>query len=199
MSDFDDLLQEFVKLRHELAEVRHNQANMLRVGTVEQVDGQKGYQVNFGEDDGKAIPSPWFPHPEQGGAYKTWRPMAKGQIVHVFCPNGDPRQGFILPKGGFSDENRQPSDKLDENVETFGDWKMTLTKDGHVMSWGDSNSVTFGKDGIVERIGDHTRTTTRSGTEFKNGRVAHEGRNIGKDHVHGQVKSGADKTGDPEP
>ena len=198
MSDFDDLLREVIRLGHRLAEVEHKNANMLRVGTVEQVDGKKGYQVKFAEEDGKAVPSPWFPHPEQGGAYKTWRPLSKGQIVFAICPDGDPRQGFIMPQGGFSDENKQPSEKTDENVETFGDWKMTLTKDGHVMSWGENNSITFGKDGVVEKIGDHVRRTTKDGTKFENGKVQHDDRNIGKDHKHGQVQPGAGKTGDPE-
>ncbi|WP_336488292.1 baseplate assembly protein [Methylobacterium nigriterrae] len=198
MSDFDDLLREVIRLGQRLAEVEHKNTNMLRVGTIEQVDGKKGYQIKFAEEDGKAVPSPWFPHPEQGGAYKTWRPLTKGQIVYAICPDGDPRQGFIMPKGGFSDQNPQPSERTDENVDTFGDWKMTLTKDGHVMSWGENNSITFGKDGVVEKIGDHVRRTTKDGTKFENGKVQHDDRNIGKDHVHSGVKSGGEKSGNPE-
>lgn len=204
MSDFDDLMKVVVRLRAELAEVRHRQATMFRVGTVEQSDAKKGYQIKFGEDGGKAIPSPWYPHPEEGGTRKTWRPMPKGQIVYVIAPDGDHRQGLIIPKGGFSDQNKQPSENMDEHVEEFGKegdkdkFRVVKNADGMTMTWGDKRSYSFGKDGIVEKVGDHKRETKDDGTTFKEGKIRHDDRNIGKDHKHADVMTGSDKTGDPE-
>ncbi|KAB1069257.1 phage baseplate assembly protein V [Methylobacterium planeticum] len=215
MSDFDDLLREVIRLGQRLAEVEHKNANMLRVGTVEQVDGKKGYQVKFAEEDGKAVPSPWFPHPEEGGTAKSWKPMPKGQIVFAICPDGDPRQGFLVPKGGFSDQNKAPSENLEEHVETYGDkFKKVTNKDGVTYSWGDKTSYKFGKDGIVHTVDGVSHTITKdgiiqktsgasielasAGTTFKAGGLKHDDRNIGKNHVHGGVMPGAGKTGDPD-
>ena len=143
MSDFDDLFRAFLKLQHTVEELRHQAANTMRVGTIKETDGKKGYQVDLGnDDDGKSLPSAWFPHPEQGGAFKTWRPMSKGQIVYVIAPGGDQRQAFIIPKGGFSDENPQPSEKLDENVETFGKVRVTWAEESTKKEVGDKVSVT---------------------------------------------------------
>ncbi|MCJ2080747.1 hypothetical protein [Methylobacterium sp. J-090] len=175
MSDFDDLLRAHIKLQHTVEELRHQASSMMRVGTVKEVDGKKGYQVDLGnDDDGKPLPSAWHPHPEQGGAFKTWRPLTKGQIVYVIAPGGDQRQAFIVPKGGFSDENPQPSEKLDENVETYGKVRTTWTEDSTKKEVGDKVSVTTttesstvktenaghvtGKDNVVASAGASTHT-----------------------------------------
>lgn len=217
MSDFDELIRWVQALSHELQEVKHVQANTVRVGTISKADAQKGYQINFGNDaEGKPIPSPWFPHPEQGGTHKTWQPMPEGQIVYAICPGGDPRQGFIVPKGGFSDQNKPPSESLEEHVETYGDkFRKVTNKDGVTYSWGDKTSYKFGKDGIIHTVDgvSHTITKdgivqktegaavelTKDGTTFKDGAVKHDDRSIGKGHVHSGVQSGGGKTGQPDP
>lgn len=215
MSDLADLIRWVQDLEHKLEEERHIRANMLRVGTIAKADGKKGYQVTFAEENGKPVPSVWFPHPEQGGTHKTWHPMPEGQIVFAICPGGDQRQGFLVPKGGFSDQNKQPSEKLDEEVETYGDkFKKVTNKDGVTYSWGDKTSYQFGKDGIIHTVDGVSHTITKdgivqkaadavteltsAGTTFKNGAVKHDDRNIGKTHVHGGVAFGGAKTGNPD-
>ena len=146
MSDFDDLVAWVKEIHHTQEESRHSHANLIREGTVEQVDGKKGYQVRLAEDDGKAVPSPWFPHPEQGGAFKTWRPLTKGQTVLVIAPGGDQRLAHIIPKGGFSDQNKQPSEKLDENVETYGKVRTTWKADSTEKKVGDKVTVSTTTD-----------------------------------------------------
>lgn len=105
----------------------------LRVGAVAVVDPVKGFRVKWGEGaDGKPFLSPFYPHPESGGATSTWAPLSEGQIVGVLNPGGDPRQGILL-RGGFSGKNPPPSQSLDENKLTFGGVSVTITKDGAVV------------------------------------------------------------------
>ena len=84
----------------------------LKVGPVAAIDAEKGYRIKFGEDEnGQPFLSPWYPHPESGGASSTWMPLSLGQIVGMMNPNGDPRQGLLI-RGGFSDANQSPSNDL---------------------------------------------------------------------------------------
>ena len=143
MTDFDELMRIVKTMQSELLELRTRHSNMLREGVVEKVDAKKGYKVSFGKDEnGRPIDSAWFPHPEQGGAFKTWRPSTKGQIVYVASLGGDQRTAFIVPKGGFSDQNPAPSDKLDENVETYGKVKTTWKAGSTEKKIGDTVSIT---------------------------------------------------------
>ncbi|MDO9428441.1 MAG: hypothetical protein Q7T93_16615 [Methylobacterium sp.] len=169
MSDFDDLLRAHLKLQHTVEELRHQAANMMRVGTVKEVDGKKGYQVNFGNgDDGKPIPSAWFPHPEQGGAFKTWRPLTKDQIVYVVAPGGDQRQAFVIPRGGFSDQNPQPSEKLDENVDTYGKVRRETRAEDTVDKVGKAKVTKKAEGKITAETGDQPEGGGSGGN------VAHE-------------------------
>jgi len=155
VSDFDDLLRVVVRMSHQLEEMKHTATNMLREGVVERVDGKRGYQVNFGKDeDGKPIPSAWFPHHEQGGAFKTWRPSSKGQIVYVVAPGGDQRRAFVVPQGGFSDDNPQPSDKLEENVDTFGQYRREIREKDTVDKVGKAKVSKKAEGKITAETGD---------------------------------------------
>ncbi len=155
MSDFDDLLRVVVRMSHQLEEMKHTATNMLREGVVEKVDGKRGYQVSFGKDeDGKPIPSAWFPHHEQGGAFKTWRPSSKGQIVYVVAPGGDQRRAFVVPRGGFSDDNPQPSDKLEENVDTFGQYRREIREKDTVDKVGKAKVSKKAEGKITAETGD---------------------------------------------
>jgi hypothetical protein len=155
VSDFEDLLRVVVDMRHTIAELQHQSANMLRVGTIQKVDGKKGYQVDFGPgDDGKPIPSPWFPHPEKGGKLKSWHPLTEGQIVYAVAPSGDPRQAFLVPRGGFSDANPQPSEKLDENVETYGKFRREVRSGDTLEKVGKSKRTATEDGKITEDTGD---------------------------------------------
>jgi phage baseplate assembly protein gpV len=164
VSDFDDLLRVVVRMSHQLEEIKHTATNMLREGVVEKVDGKKGYQVNFGKDeDGKPIPSAWFPHHEQGGAFKTWRPSSKGQIVYVVAPGGDQRRAFVVPRGGFSDDNPQPSDKLEENVDTFGQYRREIREKDTVDKVGKAKVSKKAEGKITAETGDQPDDGSASG------------------------------------
>ena len=110
--------------------VKHMLAGLVRTGTVSDLDQQKGYRLDWGDDgEGGRWKSPWYPHPESGGDAKTWVPLSKGQTVTSINPTGDPRQGFLI-RGGFSDGNPQPSQNLQENVFAFGNVRIEVVAGG---------------------------------------------------------------------
>jgi phage baseplate assembly protein gpV len=138
VTDFEELLAEVVALRAELSETRTAMRNMVRTGTVEKRDADKGYRLNWGKDDkGATIMSPWYPHPESGGAAKTWLPLSEGQIVTAINPGGDFRQGFLV-RGGFSDQNPKPGFELTQNGFTFGNVRVEIADGSLKLSIGGS-------------------------------------------------------------
>ena len=96
-------------------------AGSMKVGPVADVDAKRGYRLDLGTgSNGQPYLSPWYPHPESGGQSASWQPLSKGQVVAVFHPSGDPRQG-VLMRAGFGGDNRPPSEDLARNVlEAFG-------------------------------------------------------------------------------
>ncbi|MFI3903766.1 baseplate assembly protein [Ochrobactrum sp. S1502_03] len=148
----------------------------LKVGPVAAIDAEKGYRIKFGEDEnGQPFLSPWYPHPESGGASSTWMPLSLGQIVGMINPNGDPRQGLLI-RGGFSDANQPPSNDLLASVfRAFG--VNATVKDGKITIQGD-----FVVEGNVD---------------FKGGHVKHNGADIGDTHIHSGVERGRDNTDPP--
>lgn len=155
MSDFDELLRRVVRMSEDIQEFKRASENQVREGTIEKVDAKKGYQVTFGKDEnGKPIPSAWFPHHEQGGAFKTWRPSSRGQIVYVVAPGGDQRRAFVVPRGGFSDDNPQPSDKLEENVDTFGQYRREIREKDTVDKVGKAKVSKKAEGKITAETGD---------------------------------------------
>lgn len=166
----DLLIAEIVALKADLEMLKTAFGNSAKVGAVEEVDAAKGFRLKLGEDDqGKPYLSPWYPHPESGGATKTWAPLTKGQIVGVVNPIGDQRQGFVF-RAGFSDQNPAPSQDLAANVFSFGG--VTVTISGGKMTVEGDLQVT--------------------GSSLK-----HNSKNVGDSHVHGGIVVGPADTDVP--
>lgn len=144
--------------------------NALKVGPVEVIDAKKGYRLKLGDGpDGQPFLSPWYPHPESGGATGTWAPLSKGQVVGVMNPNGDPRQGVLI-RGGFSGINPPISENLGENKLQFGGVTITIA----------AGKITI--EGDVQINGSSLR---------------HNEKNVGDSHIHGGVIPGAADTDVP--
>lgn len=125
--------QYLAQMRGDIEELKTAFGSALRVAPVAVVDPVKGFRVSWGEDpDGGAFLSPWYPHPESGGATSTWAPLSVGQVVGVINPDGDPRQGILL-RGGFSGKNPAPSQNLDENLYRFGGVSISVLASGAVL------------------------------------------------------------------
>ncbi|WEK04561.1 MAG: baseplate assembly protein [Candidatus Devosia phytovorans] len=126
------MISEIVAQRADIEQLKTLFGRMLRVGSIAVVDPEKGFRVKWGNGPkGEPFLSPFYPHPESGGATSTWFPLSEGQIVGVINPGGDPKQGLLI-RGGFSGENAAPSGSLDENVLKFGSVKITIGNDGAV-------------------------------------------------------------------
>lgn len=127
------MIGEIIAQRADIERLKSTLGGMVKVGPVAIVDPKKGFRIKLGESgEGQPYLSPWYPHPESGGATKTWAPLSEGQIVGMINPGGDPRQGVLL-RGGFSDDNPQPSESLDENKFLFGGVEITIAADGSVV------------------------------------------------------------------
>lgn len=159
------MISEIIAQRADIEQLKTLFGRALRVGPVEVVDPERGFRIKLGDGaDGKPFLSPFYPHPESGGATSTWAPLSKGQIVGVINPGGDPRRGVLL-RGGFSEANPPPSQSLDENKLEFGQVTITLGKDGSVTIDAatkvvvNSPKVELGGEGgpKVARLGDHVR------------------------------------------
>ncbi|MCR6672198.1 baseplate assembly protein [Devosia ginsengisoli] len=157
------MISEIIAQRADIEQLKMLFGRALRVGPVAVVDPEKGFRIKLGDGaDGQPYLSPFYPHPESGGATSTWAPLSEGQIVGVINPGGDPRRGVLL-RGGFSDANPPPSQSLDENVLRFGQVKLTIGKDGALTIDAATNvlvnapRIELGGAGgpKVARIGDH--------------------------------------------
>jgi len=137
-SDIDVLTELLIEVRREIAELRRVQANMIRTGTVAEVDAAKGYRVNLGADDqGEPKLSPWLPHPEAGGDLLSWAPLTVGQVVTLLGSPGDPRKAVLL-RSGFTDQFEAPSQDLEENRIKYGDYTAVVKKEEAEMTVKDS-------------------------------------------------------------
>ncbi|MCG6115102.1 MAG: baseplate assembly protein [Mesorhizobium sp.] len=164
------MVSPIVAMKADLEMLKTAFGNSMKVGPVEEVDARRGYRLKLGEGPDGPYLSPWYPHPESGGATKSWAPLSKGQIVGVINPTGDPRQGVLL-RAGFSGENAQPSEDLAANVLSFGGVTLTLS----------GGRLTI--DGDVQI----------NGLSLK-----HNAREVGDTHRHTEVTPGPAVSGEPQ-
>ena len=170
--------RQLAELRQQVEEMRTALANVVRVGTVEEVDATKGYRLKFGDGpDGKPYLSPFLPHPETG---KTSVPLKKGQIVGHVSPNGDPRQGFLL-RAGYGGDHQSPNADMDANVFDDAGVRVEIS----------SGALRITAGGVTVEI-------SGGGLKIDGGQVVHNDRNIGASHVHPGIQRGGAKTDPPE-
>jgi hypothetical protein len=150
-------------------------SNMMREGTVTEVDHAKGVaKADIGGFETKEIP--WA---QRAGEIKEWNPVSVGERILVVNPTGEVGNGIIMP-GGFSKEFGQNHDQGAQYRQTIG--SATITSSG---------------DGLVIVAGGVTFTFNGSGFTQDGGAVTHDGKNIGKDHKHKEVMPGGGISGDP--
>lgn len=115
-----------VELWKELAALKKSLERSFVEGTVTDVDPKNARaRIRVGGTDDKPVLSPWIPYAQQAGALKGHVPVSKGQQMTMIAPGGNWKRAKLLPMT-FSDENKSPSDKGDENVWTYGEAKIEL-------------------------------------------------------------------------
>jgi phage baseplate assembly protein gpV len=190
-------IRELVELASRVAELERRFSGTMRHGTVEEVDpGKQIVRLNFGKDvEGRPFLSPWIPYAQIAGALKVHTPPSKGQQFTLLSPTGDWQQAVALPMT-WSDHNRSPSSKGDENVLTYGSVRATIKDDlTQVHVGGTEFEITSGRVHI--KVGGVTVEITGGGVSVTGGRVEHDGKNIGSTHIHGGVVPGGGLTDVP--
>ncbi|MFC5509271.1 hypothetical protein [Bosea massiliensis] len=103
-----------------IAKIETRISNMVRFGTVAQVDAKrKEVRLRLGSDDSDPFLSPWVPYSQTAGALKIHTPPSVGQPFALMSDNGNMRQSVAVPRT-WDNENPSPSEKGDEHVLTFG-------------------------------------------------------------------------------
>lgn len=187
MADLGDVL---IRLFSEVAEIKRQMDGLVMRGPVHSVDPKAGtVRLKLGnDDDGQPFLSPPIPYSQNMGALKAHFPPSVGQQMMAIAAAGDYRQAMAIPMTQ-SDANKSPSEKGDENVVTFGQFRFDL-KSGELK-------VTIPK--LILDIGGSIVEITPGMFKVPEAmRLDHAGKNVGKDHVHGGVVRGGDDTFDPK-
>lgn len=128
----NDIVDFVVGLAADMAEFKRRFENSSRHGTVQEVDAEKQrLRLRIGGSDERPFLTPWLPYSQHAADADHWRdhnPPSKGQQFTYVAPDGDFRQGMLLPFT-WSDDNPSPSSNPDERVSTFGTFKRTIRKD----------------------------------------------------------------------
>jgi phage baseplate assembly protein gpV len=178
------------------AEIERRFDGMVSQGTVHEVEPKGGtVRLRIGGTDEEPFLSPPIPYAQTAGALKVHAPPSKGQQMTVLNGSGDFRQGLALPMT-WSDSNKSPSEKGDENVLTFGNFRIELRGDELRITVG-GFIVSLTADGAFFTVGGITHAISGNGVESKGGTVKHDEKNIGSDHVHGGVSPGGSNTAVP--
>jgi len=165
VSDPFDVLAEMseaiARLHIEIAGLRYAQDRTIRHGKVTDVDTKKQLaRIEIGEKD-EPVKSAWLPYgqfagPDGGGEgqgeYKFHNPPFVGQQMTVFSPNGELRQGVIMPFT-WHDKAKSPSDKADEHVITYGKLRIDRKKDllKHTL---DDTSIEQKPGSLILKVGE---------------------------------------------
>lgn len=102
---------------NDIAELRRRLDNMLRLGTIAQVDHAKALcRVKSG-----AITTGWLPWLSlRAGTTKSWNPPSVGEQCIVFSPSGELAQGIALV-GIYSNSNPAPGSTANLDRTTYPD------------------------------------------------------------------------------
>lgn len=108
-------------------EFRRLIVNLIRKGSVLDVNHKSNpptCRVSVGDPDDTDNPgltTNWLPFLSlRAGETREWNPPTKGEQVALFCPMGDPAQGFVLC-GLNSDAAPAPSDSADKHLRVYPD------------------------------------------------------------------------------
>lgn len=194
-------------MRPEAAEQRRQKGNLIRLGTIAEVDfGAARCRVRTGE-----LTTDWIPWlvPRVGNTIE-WSAPSVGEQGLVLCPDGD-TSGAVFQRGIYSDALPAPDNDEHHHLVRFPDGTeiryddaahaldVTLI-DGGTATLTASGGVTVNaSDGVTV----NATTSTFNGDVQVNGTLTASEDCIGggislKHHTHGEVESGSSNTGAPQ-
>lgn len=139
-----------IELMERVARLEQRLASVAVHGPVHEVDTKRQMaRVRLGGSEQEPYLSPWVPYGQQAGKLKIHTPPTKGQNMTAFSPTGDPSQAVLLPFT-WNNQFKTPSDKQDENVVTYGGWRLTLDDNQLVATKGGTTLRLTGEDARVK-------------------------------------------------
>lgn len=171
-------------LEFRVTELERMLANLLRVGTVAELDA-KSARVKVASGDLLTGWLPWFTR--RAGGDRDWWSPEPGEQVMVLSPCGDPAQGVVLP-AIYRDAHPAPADK--ETVR-----RIDFADGGFVEYDRTSGRLDISAEGLAKLIGKGTVAIVGADGAAVKGGVSgfHLCMLTGKPHTHisGTVKESA--------
>lgn len=183
-----DYVAEIIRaLRADLEDTRRRLASTVMTGRVVEVSGDK-VRLEFDEKDpstGEPFRSPLVRRANSAGlegqGHKERNRPVVGEVMALISPNGEiGRHSRALPYGPTDDSGEPSGDEGFARVFAEGNASIAL-KNGEIRFKVDGTTVSIKGEGL-EQTGGHQK---------------HDGKNVGKDHVHGEVTPGGSDTGVP--
>lgn len=185
--DFDFVADVIRQIKADQADLSRRLAALIMVGTVSKVDGDKEQLTLLDKDPstGEPFTSPMVRRADPAGA------KGQGRKERSRSVEGEARL-LINPGGEMGKHSRTlPYGPTDESSEPQGD-------DGFARVFTEGSASIAIKDGEIRlKVGDTTVSITAAGVDQTGGYQKHDGKNVGKDHVHSGVLPGGANTGAP--
>jgi phage baseplate assembly protein V len=187
------------------SDIERRVANTIWYGVIAEADYARArVRVRAGE-----TLTDWIPFATaRAGGDRTWHPVEVGEQVLLAAPHGDLRQAVVMGAVNSS-PNPAPGDRATLSRTVYEDGtSITYDREAHSYSM-DVNAagtftLTLGDATITAENGKLTLSAGGSTIEISGGGVAitsaalaHNGTNVGDDHVHIGVAPGPATTGPP--
>ena len=177
-----------------LADLQRRLENIVRTGTVEDVDLKDPKAPRVRVRDGELVTG-WLPFgTSRAGATRTWSAPTKGEQVVMLSPSGELAAAVVIC-GLYCAANPAPSSDPNEHITIFGDkTRMTYNDKTGLMVFSGMRDVLIRASGSVSIDAPKTKL---------NGKVEHAGDALSSNgvtldsHIHDGVRAGPDKSGAP--
>lgn len=196
MTDLADIIH---GLTIGLSELQRRVAGMVTQGPVHEVDAAAGtVRIRVGGTEQEPFLSPAIPYAQFAGALKVHTPPAVGQQMTLVSGSGDFRQGLAIPMT-WSDQNPSPSSSGEENVATYGGFRIRLDNE-HLIVTNGGLSFDLTASTVTIKVADvkiEGNVDIKGDFKAHDGVFTHDGHNVGVDHVHTKVFQGGALSGPP--
>jgi hypothetical protein len=129
------MADDFQLMQQEITDLKRRMGNLLKIGTVTDVqakDGERKVRIAIDKDDeGKPIPGPWQPTSNGRSEAREETRYTKGQNVMMICPNGEFTQAHVMPAAENNRHGRpdHADDKGESETYQYDQLRMTKQKD----------------------------------------------------------------------
>lgn len=168
----DIIVRELLSLRKSIDDLERRLSASHMTGKVVAVDGDRVRLELQPEDSrtGKPFLSPWVQVQEAAGSTSTHFPVAIGDPIRLFSPNGELGSQSIAIRDGYTEDAKNPA-KNGELVIAYGGCALRFENGVAVIE----------ADDIIH----------------KSKNLKHNEKNIGDTHTHGGVERGGSNTREP--